>query len=257
MAEPEGGVLALVSIGRHPVSGRPRRAEFDARALELALSTGLPVTAVHAGSSDEAEGVLRDYLGAGATEVMVLDCAAGSDPLCALEAELRVRKPRLIVAGSRAEAGESSGMLPFLLTERLGYGIATEIIGVEFAQTGLRLVKALPGGRRRIIEAQSCLIVTVDRRGPTPRLSAHMPARRGRVLIRPGGPASPDDAVLWSTRPGRPRPRRLMAPILAGVSGSSDARREMIAPDPDAAAEAILDFLERDGLLAFAKEAGT
>ncbi|MDE2035983.1 MAG: electron transfer flavoprotein subunit beta, partial [Pseudomonas sp.] len=30
-------VISLVSIGAHPTSGRPRRAEQDARAVELGL----------------------------------------------------------------------------------------------------------------------------------------------------------------------------------------------------------------------------
>jgi electron transfer flavoprotein beta subunit len=33
-------VAVLVSVGRHPASARPRRADADARAVELAL--GLP-----------------------------------------------------------------------------------------------------------------------------------------------------------------------------------------------------------------------
>lgn len=252
-----GGVLVLVSIGKHPVSLRPRRADFDARALELALATGQPVTALHAGRAGDNEPVLRDYLGTGAAEIMVLGCAADDDPLGLLEDELRSRRPRLVVAGSQAEAGEGSGMLPFLLAERLGYAIATDIVDISFTQTGIRLVKALPGGRRRVLETTSPLLVTVDRRGPAPRLSARMPALRGPLRKLPATSQSRDDRLAWSLRPGRQRPRRLAAPSIGGTSADGDARREMIAPDADAAAEAILNFLERDGLLAIAKEASS
>jgi electron transfer flavoprotein beta subunit len=35
-------VAALVSVGRHPVTGRPRRAEYDARAVEMGLALATP-----------------------------------------------------------------------------------------------------------------------------------------------------------------------------------------------------------------------
>jgi electron transfer flavoprotein alpha/beta subunit len=44
-------VAVLLSVGRHPASGRSRRADLDARALELALRLGNSVRlhAIHAG----------------------------------------------------------------------------------------------------------------------------------------------------------------------------------------------------------------
>ena len=68
-------VAALVSVGRHPVTGRPRRAEYDARAVEigLALASCEDLCLVHAGEcSPETEGALRGYLGMGIGAVDVL-----------------------------------------------------------------------------------------------------------------------------------------------------------------------------------------
>ena len=59
-------VAALVSVGRHPVTGRPRRAEFDARAVELGLSLapGEALRLVHAGArTPDSDSALRGYLG--------------------------------------------------------------------------------------------------------------------------------------------------------------------------------------------------
>lgn len=54
-------VISLVSIGAHPTSGRPRRAEQDARAVELGLQlAGDHLQVLHAG--DVAEPALRAYL---------------------------------------------------------------------------------------------------------------------------------------------------------------------------------------------------
>ena len=43
-------IVALVSVGAHPTSGRPRRAEQDARAVELGLRlAGQNLQLLHAG----------------------------------------------------------------------------------------------------------------------------------------------------------------------------------------------------------------
>ncbi len=43
-------IISLVSIGAHPTSGRPRRAEQDARAVELGLQlAGDNLQVLHAG----------------------------------------------------------------------------------------------------------------------------------------------------------------------------------------------------------------
>ena len=102
-------VAVLLSVGRHPASGRARRAELDSRALELALrlaaasaGDGAPVRvhAVHAGSP--AEPALRDYLGMGVERLTVLDIPASADPLAPLIAHLAARRPSLVLAGMRA-----------------------------------------------------------------------------------------------------------------------------------------------------------
>ena len=239
-------VIALASLGKHPVSQCARKADLDGRALELALGCASAVTALHAGRADAP--ALRDYLGAGATNLVVLGCAAEADPLPALAAWLRAARPALIVAGARAEAGECSGMVPHCLAEWLGYGLATNIVAVNLVGEAAHLVQALPGGKRRALEATLPLVITVGRTGPEPRLSARMRAMRGPLDVRPSDANPPDNRTLWSTKPSRPRPKRLAAPLAAGT-GADTGRREMLGPAPDAAADAILDFLERDGLL--------
>src|SRR5689334_1636297 len=107
----------LVSIGRHPASGRPRRADRDARAVELALAARLSPRLLHAGAADAAP--LQDYLGMGATEIAVLPLPPKADAVPALAAALAADAPALVLAGAAAEVGEGSGMLPYLLAERL------------------------------------------------------------------------------------------------------------------------------------------
>ena len=240
-------IVALVSIGVHPVSRRARRAELDARALELALGCGSTVTALHAGAAEPE--VLRDYLGAGATDLVQLETASDADPLPALETWLRETSPQLVVSGTRAEAGECSGTVPFILAERLGFALATDIVALEIEGGMARLIQAVPGGKRRRLEAPLPLIVTVGRPGPDPRLSARMRAMRGALQRQPVAAGRVDERPSWPSKPSRPRPKRIVPPPGPGQAPAADTgRREMIGPTPDEAADAILDFLARDGL---------
>ncbi|MDB6047891.1 MAG: electron transfer flavoprotein subunit beta, partial [Pseudomonas sp.] len=76
-------VVSLVSIGAHPTSGRPRRAEQDARAVELGLQlAGDNLHVLHAGNVQEP--ALRAYLGMGLDELHVLEQPEGADALPAL-----------------------------------------------------------------------------------------------------------------------------------------------------------------------------
>ncbi|MFO1057761.1 MAG: hypothetical protein U1E53_12440 [Dongiaceae bacterium] len=177
MAEPLA-VTVLVSIGRHPASGRARRADRDARAVELALAAGLAPRLLHAG--DAACPALQDYLGMGVAELAVLPQPAGSDALAPLAEALRGR-PGLVLAGAAAEAGEGSGMLPYLLAERLGLPLLPGLVALEPpAPDGtLHLVQALPGGRRRRLRARPPLLATVGERAPVAAAAGARPGAAG------------------------------------------------------------------------------
>ncbi|MCE6983728.1 electron transfer flavoprotein subunit beta, partial [Pseudomonas frederiksbergensis] len=73
-------VISLVSIGAHPSSGRSRRAEQDARVVELGLQlAGDNLQVLHAG--DPQEPALRAYLGMGLEHIDVLEQPQGADAL--------------------------------------------------------------------------------------------------------------------------------------------------------------------------------
>lgn len=98
-------VISLVSIGAHPSSGRARRAEQDARAVELGLQlAGDNLQVVHAGNPQEE--ALRAYLGMGLDHLDVLEQPAGADVLGVLGDYLRDAGAQLVLTGSQAETGE-------------------------------------------------------------------------------------------------------------------------------------------------------
>src|SRR6516164_8466881 len=192
-------VAVLLSIGRHPASGRSRRADLDARALELALRLGpeIRLHAIHAG--DPAEPALADYLGMGLETLTVLRQPPGADALPALADHLAALKPGLVLAGLAAEAGEGSGMLPYLLAQRLGAALlpamaeaslaGPSFTGPSLAGQGIAGLQALPRGRRRRLAAGLPAVLTVDRAAVPGRQSAFARARAGRVVTIEAPPA--------------------------------------------------------------------
>lgn len=248
--------VVLVSIGRHPASGRARRADADARAVELALNSGAdPLEAVHAG--DPAHPALAGYLGMGIGRLTVLDLPPEADPVPALGAHLAERRPGLILAGARAEAGEDSGLVPYLLAEALGYALAPGIVAVTLEEERISMVQAVPGGGRRVLSAPPPLIATVADSAPPARGFALAKARRGRVEAVAATAAADPQAAAWERRPARKRPRRLTT-----AGGGSAAERLRAATrlaggggkvlsglDAEEAARQILDFLSRESLI--------
>ena len=249
-------VAVLLSIGRHPASGRSRRADLDARALELALRLGpeIRLHAIHAG--DPAEPALADYLGMGLETLTVLRQPPGTDILPALAEHLAALDPALVIAGLAAEAGEDSGMLPYLLAQRLGAALLPAMAEASLAGAGIAGLQALPRGRRRRLAAGLPAVLTVDRAAAPGRQSAFARARAGRIVTIEA-PAAPRAAGDLREVPARPKPRRLKIATGGSAAERLRAATEMqagrgqllVQPTPEAAAEAILDYLVKEGIL--------
>ncbi len=256
-------VAVLLSVGRHPASGRARRAPLDARALELALRLPLAeIHAVHAG--DPSEAPLRDYLGMGLERLTVLAMPPGSDPVPALTAHLAALAPDMIFAGSHAEGGEDSGMLPYLIGQALGHTIVADVAGVSLADGQASLTQALPRGRRRLVETRLPVVAIVNAAAPEPRQSAFARARRG--IVETIAAEAPADAFLESCeiRPWRPRPKRMRVPaggsaadrLKAMTETKSGAGTLLIQPSAEDAARAIYDYLAEKRLIETARQRG-
>ncbi|MGH8433395.1 MAG: electron transfer flavoprotein subunit beta, partial [Pseudomonas sp.] len=169
-------IIALVSIGAHPSSGRARRAEQDARAVELGLRLAAErLQVLHAG--DTREEALRAYLGMGLAELSVLEQPRGADALPVLASYLSESGAQLVLTGSQAETGEGSGMLPFLLAEKLGWPLVVGLAEVEQVENGVaQVLQALPRGQRRRLKVRLPFLASVDNAAPTARQSAFGPA---------------------------------------------------------------------------------
>jgi len=250
-------VAVLVSVGRHPASGRTRRADRDARALELALrlSPATKPLVIHAG--DPREPALRDYLGMGIDTLTVLDLPPAADPIPALVEHLKILRPQLVLAGTAAEAGESSGVLPYALATAIDAALAADIADIVLAGDRLDLLQALPRGRRRRLSTMLPAVITVGAAAAPARPFAFGAARRGRIEVVETAAVLDAERAGWQLRPARARPKRLK--VASGGSAAERLRaateiaagrgRLLVNPPPDEAARAIWDYLRDEGIV--------
>ncbi len=252
-------VTALVSVGQHPDSGRERRAGQDARAVELGLSLapqGLEV--LHAG--DPHAQALRSYAGMGLSSLRVLEQNEMADVVPALERYLSQNRPDIILTGVRAESGESSGMVPYLLGEALGIPVVTGIADIVSVGCGeAHLLQALPRGQRRALTVSLPFIASVDMAAPTPRQSAFGPASRAQLETQAAGVEHCDEVrAQWHEAPARKRPKRLQvakaktaADRFRAATAKSQGDGGRILRDKPASemAQAIFDLLLEEGVV--------
>ncbi|MEM9879519.1 MAG: electron transfer flavoprotein subunit beta, partial [Pseudomonadota bacterium] len=145
-------VVTLVSEGFHPETQRPRRADCDARALDMALQLpGARVSALHAG--DPASPALRDYLGMGLTDLTVLEVVRECDVGAALIDYLANEKPDVILAGQQADHSETGGFLPYKIAQELRYLLLPMACSMQIDGDAVEILQALPKGKRRRLKA--------------------------------------------------------------------------------------------------------
>ena len=251
-------IICLVSVGAHPTSGRARRAEQDARAVELGLQlAGDKLQVLHAGNAEEP--ALRAYLGMGLGELHVLEQPPEADALPVLADYIRDAAAQVVLTGSQAETGEGSGMLPFLLAEKLGWPLVTGLAEVESLADGFALVlQALPRGQRRRLKVRLPFLATVDNAAPKPRQSAYGPAQRGVLDVEDVEVVIDELLTDQPLQPAKPRPKRLkvikaksgadrMKAATAKASGGGGQVLKGLSPEEGAAA--ILKLLVEEGVV--------
>ncbi|MFT2110632.1 electron transfer flavoprotein subunit beta [Marinomonas sp. 2405UD68-3] len=202
-------IVSLISIGKHPQSGRERRADQDARAVELGLALSKDrLTVLHVGDAEQA--ALRQYAGMGLDEIQVLEAPSQADALIPLTDYMQEHAPTIILTGVRAESGESSGMVPYLLAEKLGWPMVPRIADIVSINDGMaEVLQALPRGQRRVIKVALPFIASVDTAAPEARQSAFGPASRAALTTQICAVETDDVAVKWAEAPARKRPKRL------------------------------------------------
>ncbi len=249
-------LAVLLSVGRHPASGRPRRAPTDAQALELALRLrGAACRAIHAG--DPATPALRDYLGMGLDALTVLATGPQDDPVGPLAAHLAGLRLDMVLTGSRGEGGEDSGLVPYAVARALGWRMVPDVAAIEPGEGGATLLQARPRGQRRAVSVPYPFVAAVHPAAPPARPVAFGPARRGRIETV-ATPSEPDPFLAaCEATPWRPRPKAMRAPrggsaldrLRAATETKAGDGRLVVGATPEEAALAIYECLLERGLM--------
>lgn len=240
--------VVLLSRSRHPGSGRACLSRLEAQAVRLAADLG-EASGLHAGPDLDGP---ADALGHGLHRLTHLVLGAGRDPVVALADALRGEAPDLVLAGARADGGEDTGLVPYMLAAQLGWPLVAEAVAVAVdpAAGTLTVTSALPRGARRLTTVRGPAVVTVHQSAPPSHPFAYARARAGEVTVRlVDGP--PDEGL--EERPYRRRPKVAVAPEGRTASERFASERStgrlMADPLPDDAARAILDLLRAKGVL--------
>lgn len=239
-------IAVLLSAGRHPVTGRPRAADSDARALRLALALAQKeavLTVLHAGQHDEP--ALGDYLGMGLDTLTVLGPLTQADDAVPVLADaLRTASPDIVLCGTTAEHGEGSGMLPYLIAQDLCMPCIANVTDLVREENGLTALAAEPAGRRRRFRLTASAVLAVGAAASAPLQVAWGRTRQGKILIHRAGASIDAARASWTLRPFRIRPAR----IFAGPDSMGGKRIVQGVPPSEAAAE-IRAFLQQAGVM--------
>ncbi|MCL9783381.1 electron transfer flavoprotein subunit beta [Vibrio sp. S4M6] len=252
-------ISALVSVGVHPDSGRSRRAATDARAIELALNIdNIELEVVHAG--DPYHPALREYAGMGLSHLRVIAQDEQRDAIDSLATYLTNTMPDIVLTGTRAESGESSGLLPFFLSQRMACPLVSGITNILQIENGYaEVLQALPRGQRRSLRVPLPFVASVHEAAKPPRQNAFGLARRTHIDITKSESTTLDnERMSWQTMPAKARAKRLKVVKAktaaerfkaATVKASASGGRVMKDQSVQEKAQAVFDLMLEEGVI--------
>ena len=152
-------IAALVSTAKHPSSGVTRHCRNDSLAMTIGLNLAKQASAqmqiMHAGKP--CNPALADYLALGAMQIDVIETKCNIIESLAT----RLQNTDLILTGSRAESGDASGMLPYLIAEKLSLPLVAHALEIKLVADKAEILQFLPKGKRRLVSVQLPAVVMV------------------------------------------------------------------------------------------------
>ena len=249
-------IAVLVSAGRHPVSGEPRHCHNDSLALALGLNLASKVKVLHAGTPSNS--ALQDYFALGATQIDVVPNSG--DMIENLAAQLT--DTNLILTGTRAENGEDSGLLPYLLAAKLGLPLVADALSItphenQLQEKQLEILQFLPKGQRRRVLVSLPAVVAVH---PSAAVALHFIHARKNLGSINTLTASNTKAKSsqWSAEPAR-KPIKLVAQttqtgherLMAAISNKAKGGTVVNEGNNVEKAQVILRYLREHQLIEF------
>ena len=200
----------------------------------------------------------------GLAEINLLEMPEKGDAVQVIIEHLRQKRPDIILTGIRAESGESSGMLPYLLAEQLGLTMVSsiaDILSIDEDSQQAEVLQALPRGQRRKLNVNLPFVASVDMAAALPRQSAFGPAMRGQfettlVEATLGGNFTDQESLSWQTVDAKKRPKRLKivkaktaADRFKAATAKASGGGGKVVHGVEESAQAILDLLIEEGLV--------
>ncbi|MES2943364.1 MAG: electron transfer flavoprotein subunit beta [Pseudomonadota bacterium] len=247
-------ITVLVAPRLHPVSQRATRCKADATAAALALGLGIPLRLLSAGSMSDSVG--RDYLALGAPLLEILQCAEDAPILQTLLPALR--DVSWVLTGTRSEADQGTGMLPYTLAAALGRPLVTDVLAVQADGAAWIVTQALPKGARRRLRVQAPAVLAVSTAAPLLLRHSLADAATGQIVRTAVAPVSPAPP-LGQLVPANKRRQLLEARVvqsghtrmLGAIESPSTGGAVIQTGTPDTKAQAVLDYLRRHSLVNF------
>jgi electron transfer flavoprotein beta subunit len=197
-------IAALVSAGKHPTSGQARHCRNDSLALQIGLSLTSNIKVLHAGDANNP--ALQDYLALGAKQIEVV---AADNVVENLAAQLK--NVDLILTGTRAENGQDSGLLPYLLAAELKLPIVASALEISPSAGELEVLQFLPKGARRRVKVKLPAVLVVHPLAAATLHYSHAQQNLGRInTLQASNSNNAADITQWRTEAAR-KPVKLVA----------------------------------------------
>ncbi|MFM9835493.1 MAG: hypothetical protein ACKVOA_05265 [Methylophilaceae bacterium] len=255
-------LACLVSIGAHPVSKEARYSHNDSLALGLgkviAKAKKIELDVLHAGDAENP--ALDDYLALGAENIKVLPISDNINVVASIA--LLLKDTDLILTGTRAESSEDSGMLPYMLAEKLQIPLINYALDIKVKAGAIEVLQFLPKGKRRRISVKLPALVTVH---PLASIKTNYVFAKkviGKVTTCESENMMTDLAgqkASWTLQPNLRRPNKLKAReditaharMLAAISSESKSGLVVNEGTSVEKAQVILTYLREHYLINF------
>jgi electron transfer flavoprotein beta subunit len=243
-------IAVLVSAGTHPSSGQARHCRNDSLALQLGLNLTSDIKVLHAGDANNA--ALQDYLALGAKQIDVIPADNTIQNLAA-----QLQNIDLILTGTRAENGQDSGLLPYLLAAELNLPIVAGALEISSSADEIEVLQFLPKGARRRVKVKLPALVIVHPLTAVELRFVHAQQNTGRINTLQANNGSAD-ATQWRAETAR-KPIKLVAKtaqtgherLMAAISNKTKGGAVVNEGNNVEKAQVILAYLREHQLIDF------
>ena len=244
-------IAVLVSAGKHPTSGQARHCRNDSLALQIGLSLTSNIKVLHAGDANNP--ALHDYLALGAQQIDVIPSTENIVKNLAAQLE----NIDLILTGTRAENGQDSGLLPYLLAAELNLPIVAGALEISPSTGELEVLQFLSKGARRRVKVKLPAVIVVHPLATATLHYAHALQSLGRInTLQASNSAA--DVTPWRAEAAR-KPVKLVAKttqtgherLMAAISNKAKAGAVVNEGNSVEKAQVILAYLREHQLINF------